>query len=551
MSKSPSESSVSRARTARDEVWDATAQRNAVLEELSRLEHVSVSIAREEAARLGISSRHLYTLLRRYREGDGLVTDLLPKVSSGGRGRSRLNPAVEEITRQMILSRYQTRQKISISSLHAHIADACLDHGLPAPALTTVSRRVSALDPVATGRRRGGRDSVRHLQAAGGSAPPLPGPLRRVEIDHTPIDLIVVDEVERRDIGRPFLTFAIDNYSRCVVGMVVTLEHPSTMAVALCLTHMVADKRPYLERLGVDVSWPMSGKPLAIYTDNAKEFKSRAMQRGAEQHGIELAYRPPGQPNFGGTIERLIGTFMEKVHELPGTTFSNIAERGSYKSQEKAVMTLKELERWLAFCVARYHGTVHRSLRQTPAAQWAQGVREYGVPPLVVDTEAFTVGFLPTFERSISREGFVIDEIYYYSHALRPWIARRNSLPKFTLRRDPRDIGRIWAEDPDGGLPLEVPPRTLLPETMTAWEWDAARKRRREKGLGTVDVLEISRLTKTMASEVDRASRSTRTARRKSERLVRPTGPTTVPPPPADPTAPVPAVQPFEELEDW
>ncbi|HEX6404902.1 MAG TPA: Mu transposase C-terminal domain-containing protein [Pseudonocardiaceae bacterium] len=38
----------------------------------------------------------------------------------------------------------------------------------------------------------------------------------------------------------------------------------------------------------------------------------------------------------------------------------------------------------------------------------------------------------------------------YYCDALKPWIARRERLGKFVLRRDPRDISRIWALDPDG-----------------------------------------------------------------------------------------------------
>jgi putative transposase len=39
-----------------------------------------------------------------------------------------------------------------------------------------------------------------------------------------------------------------------------------------------------------------------------------------------LSYRPPGQPHFGGIVERLIGTMMRMVHdEVPGTTFSNTA----------------------------------------------------------------------------------------------------------------------------------------------------------------------------------------------------------------------------------
>jgi len=49
------------------------------------------------------------------------------------------------------------------------------------------------------------------------------------------VDVIVVDERRRLPIGRPYLTVAIDVFSRCIVGMVVTLEAPSALSVGLCL----------------------------------------------------------------------------------------------------------------------------------------------------------------------------------------------------------------------------------------------------------------------------------------------------------------------------
>ncbi|MFH5211757.1 transposase family protein [Antrihabitans sp. NCIMB 15449] len=189
----------------------------------------------------------------------------------------------------------------------------------------------------------------------------------RVQIDHTPIDVIVVDERHRLPVGRPYLTAAIDVMSRCVVGLVVTLEPPSATSVGLCLAHTVTDKRAGLEALGVDAVWPMSGKPCELYLDNAAEFKSEALRRGCAQHGIRLEYRPPGQPHYGGVVERVIGTMMQMVHELPGTTFSNPRERGAYDSDAKAVLTLRELQQWLTLAVACYHGRIHSGLARTPA----------------------------------------------------------------------------------------------------------------------------------------------------------------------------------------
>lgn len=49
--------------------------------------------------------------------------------------------------------------------------------------------------------------------------------------------------------------------------------------------------------------------------------------RGCEDTGIAIDWRPPGEPRFGGHIERLIGTQMGKFRLQPGTTFSNPQER--------------------------------------------------------------------------------------------------------------------------------------------------------------------------------------------------------------------------------
>jgi putative transposase len=192
------------------------------------------------------------------------------------------------------------------------------------------------------------------------------GLLEQVQMDHTPVDVIVVDERHRLPIGRPYLTVAIDVLSRGIGGMVVTLEAPSALSVGLCLAHLVTDKRARLERLGVgEAVWPVSGKPSEIYVDNAAEFKSEALRRGCDQHGIRIGWRPPGQPHFGGIVERVIGTMMQMVHELPGTTFSNPQQRKGYDSDRTAVLTVRELERWLALAVAVYHGQVHTTLGQT------------------------------------------------------------------------------------------------------------------------------------------------------------------------------------------
>jgi hypothetical protein len=54
---------------------------------------------------------------------------------------------------------------------------------------------------------------------------------------------------------------------------------------------------------------------------------------------------------------------MAPVPSEPGTTFSSPADHGTYDRQPRAVLTVTELNRWLALAAA-YHGQVPSTLRQ-------------------------------------------------------------------------------------------------------------------------------------------------------------------------------------------
>ena len=538
--------------TAPAETWDLAVRRADVIRELAAQRVVGLEAADAAASRLGVSRRQVYVLVGRWRAGEGVASDLLPGTSSGGRGGGRLPDEVEAVVREVLRTRYLTRQRRTVTLVYREVARECRTRGLRVPSRGTVLRRIARLDPVKTVTAREGRDAARTRRSAGGTPPEVTGLLEQVQADHTPIDVIVVDEQHRLPAGRPYLTVAIDVYSRCVIGMVVTLEAPSATSVGLCLAHAAADKRSWLERLEAEAVWPMSGKPRELYLDNAAEFKSEALRRGCDQHGIRLRYRPPGQPHFGGIVERLIGTMMQMVHELPGTTFSSTADRGGYDSGATAVLTLRELQRWLALAVACYHGEVHETLGRTPGAVWAEKAAETGTPATVASETAFLVDFLPVIRRTLTRSGFVINHVQYYRDALKPWIARREQLGRFVLRRDPRDISRIWALDPDGGTYLEVGYRTLSHPPISAWEQNVAAARLRELGRADVDETALFAMVEQMRQITDAAAATTRRARRDRERrCATPPSPAPAPALPPEPDGTHAEARPFEVIEQW
>ena len=165
---------------------------------------------------------------------------------------------------------------------------------------------------------------------------------------------------------------------------------------------------------------------------------------------------------------------------------------------------------------------------------------------------AFLIDILPVIRRTLTRSGFVIDHVQYYCDALKPWIARREQLGRFILRRDPRDISRIWALDPDGGAYLEVPYRTLSRPPISAWEQKAAIDRLRELGRADIDESALFAMVDQMRQITDAAAATTRKARRDRERR-------SATPERAEPTAALPPeldgaaaeARPFEVIEQW
>nr|WP_246215665.1 transposase family protein [Microvirga makkahensis] len=345
------------------------------------------------------------------------------------------------------------------------------------PDRRTIQRRVNELDLQKTARRRGEGDVLAKVT-------PSPGtyiadrPNEVWQIDHTVVDVIVVDEEHRRPIGRPVLTVAIDVHTRMVAGFYLSLDPPSASSVGLCLLHAVYGKSAWLNERGLDLDWPVAGLPQVLHCDNGAEFHSRALKAACREYGIKLQYRPPAAPRFGGHIERIIGTMMGAVHLLPGTTFSNAKFRGDYDAEGRSIFTLRELGVWLAIEVAgKYHHRIHTTLLRPPLAVWRdlQGEVDFDLPP---DRMAFWTAFLPETRRRLSKDGIHLEKIRYWSDALSRDVGRGGEL---LVKYDPRDLSRIFVRQP-GRRFVEARYRNLAHPPVTWWEWKNAKKRLYEQG---------------------------------------------------------------------
>jgi putative transposase len=170
-----------------------------------------------------------------------------------------------------------------------------------------------------------------------------------------------------------------------------------------------------------------------------------------------------------------------------------------------------------------------------------------------VTPRTFLIDFLPVVRRSLQRDGITIDHITYYSNALRPWIQLRNQPAPLLIRRDPRDLSRIFVLDAENNVYLEVPYRMLSRPAITLWEHKLARKRLREQRRTAIDEASLFAAIDEMREIERKAETLTRTARRNRTRRQMDSKSESASTQAETPTSTVDIgpVRPFDDIEPW
>ena len=477
----------------------------------------SASDVLDLAHELGVSKATAYRLVKAFRAG-GTVVALVDRKRGRPDGHSVLDDAREEIIRTAINAVFLTPNRPSVSELVRKIGEKCIEANLSVPHRRTIVARLKRIDLQKRARRRGETRIAKSTEAVPGSLNPS-RPLELVQIDHTRADIFVVDEETRQPIGRPWLTLAMDVCSRMVTGFYVTMSAPSRLSTSLCLLHSVFDKSAWLREREIAEPWPVAGLPDMLHVDNGADFRSRAFKRGCEDAGIAIEWRPPGEPRFGGHIERLIGTQMGKLHLLPGTSFSNPAERDEYDSRRHSALTLRELERYIALdIVGSYHQSIHRSLGRPPIAVWRDHEGEIPLR-LPEDRRRFWMSFLPEEERTLRPTGIHLFGLRYWSPALSADVGR--SSRRLLVKYDPRDMARVFVRRPSGNF-VEARYADVTLPSITLHEALTARRALLAKGRREVDSRAIVRTAVAQRNLVDEAKRKTTAARRRGAHFPQP-----------------------------
>ncbi|WP_420934420.1 Mu transposase C-terminal domain-containing protein [Alteromonas sp. A081] len=434
----------------------------------------------------------VYRWWKRYHRSGGDIMSL-QKRKPGKGGIRRFSSIITDEIQTIIEEEYFSNNRPPPSHVYrllehkVELLNRLRPSPLKFPSRAQFYRIIKGLDQYQTMlHRQGIKAADKHFRLTG-AGPSVRMILERVEVDHSPIDALLVDDVTGVVLGRPTLTLLIDVYSRMILGIYIGFEPPSLVAVMRALRHAILPKdnaASYLQ--DVTGEWPAFGIPMNLICDNGSEFHAETLKRLCAELDINLQFCPKAEAGYKGTVERLVGTINREVcHRLPGTTFGSIEERGDYKSDEYACVTEKELKNFICrWIVDIYHNRVHTKTKRTPLAMWNEGLQS--VSPILPESET-ALAFCMTHEekRHLTHKGIEIFSMFYNSADLRALRCRKQDNYDVIVRADPEDLGRIWVFDDKNGDYICVP--SITPEYATGLslrQHKHIRKHLIDKGLG-------------------------------------------------------------------
>ncbi|MDZ7961476.1 MAG: DDE-type integrase/transposase/recombinase [Aulosira sp. DedQUE10] len=234
-------------------------------------------------------------------------------------------------------------------------------------------------------------------------------------IDHTPVDIELRCSRTGKVLGKAWVTFLIDAYTRRILAVYITFDPPSYRSCMMVL-------RICVKRHG--------RLPQIIVTDNGPEFHSTYYQSLIALFHRTVKYRPPSKARFNAVGERLFGTAMTQlVYNLAGNTQITKKVRLMTKSvnpKNLALWTLDLFYYYLSeWAYEVYDTREHPALGQSPREAYTDGIAKFGSRShrMISYDENFKLLTLPTTDKGKAKvdpnQGVQINYIHYWSNAFR------------------------------------------------------------------------------------------------------------------------------------
>ncbi|MBW4607732.1 MAG: Mu transposase C-terminal domain-containing protein [Hassallia sp. WJT32-NPBG1] len=391
---------------------------------------------KEAAEKLGVSLRTVQRLVKKW-EQDGIVG--LTQTGRADKGKHRIGEEWENFILKTYREGNKGSKRMTPKQVALRVQAKARELGdLKPPNYRTVLRLLAPIlekqEKTKSIRSPGWRGTTLSVKTREGKDLSVDYSNHVWQCDHTRVDVLLVDQ-HGELLSRPWLTTVIDTYSRCIMGINLGFDAPSSGVVALALRHAILPKQ-YGFEYKLHCEWGTYGKPEHFYTDGGKDFRSNHLSQIGAQLGFVCHLRD--RPSEGGVVERPFKTLNDQLFStLPGYTGSNVQERPE-DAEKDARLTLRELEQLLVrYIVDRYNQSIDARMGdQTRFERWEAGLPTVPVP---IPERDLDICLMKQSRRTVQRGGCLqFQNLMYRGEYLAGYAGET-----VNLRFDPRDITTI------------------------------------------------------------------------------------------------------------
>lgn len=285
------------------------------------------------------------------------------------------------------------------------------------PTTETISNWIKAARSQATlTTKYGSRIANRKVRGRGKSIDPV-APLETIILDQTLAPVWCVEKVDldgetRLVLKRPWIVWAIDLYSRMVLGFILTYDPPCIATLMACLRHVISPKTDWIDRFGYcKGATDAFGALATVILDNAMAHIGRTMKMVGDVAGFHVVLAPIYTPEFKTWLERFNSTMNGALRSLPGgIPHEDSDDAEAIDPQATAALSSDGVRQLMGHNIMKYHLKVHDGIGMAPARKWTEGLVEHG-RTTVDDARTYKLLLRRHEKATISPEG-----IYFKGH---------------------------------------------------------------------------------------------------------------------------------------
>ena len=273
-------------------------------------------------------------------------------------------------------------------------------------------------------------------------------PLERVEMDHTLLDLYVIDDKRGIPLGRPTVTILIDSFSGYILSIYASFESETLGRMMRAIKIAIQPKDRLIAGMGLNNDWHSGGLWEVLVVDNGLAFHSMHLHRFALELCCDLEYCPTRKPWFKPTVERAM-LEMTRILPYPGRPQKRDTADVPHDPKISACVMFSDLCNCLyKWVVDVYPYQISERKLTRPIDLYLEGLDSMPPPSFLDDYRSLDIVAGVSKDLTVRNGGIEMQHINYRSPELRDLARQIAPSFKSTVKFDPNELGFVFVQHP-------------------------------------------------------------------------------------------------------